>query len=178
MRSRSKPSRSRGGGADTRFWGGAAGGAAGSSRRRFLPRIECGGALYMRGTSCPSTTGFVWRRRWTSCGIKKGAQTLQSLGEYFKSRGDRRTARIEEAGSRLSSASLAYVCSLGGPYARQKGRANPACCFCLLVTYRPLAGISDPNLLQQPRSIQATVLITNKTTGLSRGARATARAYA
>ena len=62
MRSRSTSSRAGGGGADTRFWGGAAGGAPDSSRRRFLPRIECGGALYVRGTSCPSTTRLDSRR--------------------------------------------------------------------------------------------------------------------
>ena len=47
MRSRSRSSRSRGGGADTRFWGGAAGGAAGCSRSRFFVVFRT------RGTSGP-----------------------------------------------------------------------------------------------------------------------------
>ena len=47
MRSRSKSSRSRGGGTDTRFGGGAVGGAAGSSRSRFFDVFRT------RGTSGP-----------------------------------------------------------------------------------------------------------------------------
>ena len=43
---------------------------------------------------------------------------------YFKSpRGDRRTAG-EKAGSRFASASLAYVCGLGGPLRASKTRAK------------------------------------------------------
>ena len=52
---------------------------------------------------------------------KKAASDSQS---YFKSPGATAAVEIEKAGSILASASLAYVCGLGGPLRASKTRAN------------------------------------------------------
>ena len=133
MRSRSKSSRSRGGGTDTRFGGGAAGGgAAGSSRSRFFDVFRTRGTsgpfrrLMSRRCRAPrgklSTVPLCLRhKRGPETGergpagalVKKGAQTLR--GEYFKSNrgatavppGSRR--RALDFPARLSRTSAASV---------------------------------------------------------------------
>ena len=62
--------------------------------------------------------------------VKKRRSDSQRGDLTFQIAGRRRSARIEEAGSRLSSASLAYVCGVGCPCARQKSAQIRRICSC------------------------------------------------
>ena len=72
---------------------------------------------------------------------KKAASDSQS---YFKSPGATAAVEIEKAGSILASASLAYVCGLGGPYARKNTRKSDL--LALLASVLQAASPSAPRL--------------------------------
>ena len=74
------------------------GGAAGSTPRGRLRNAShpWPGALRARGTSCPSTTGFVWRRRWTWGGRARIAalKACAALSWVSKNRWARLAVRV------------------------------------------------------------------------------------